>query len=101
MRIKRGISIPYEYQLKKSDGTNIDLTNAISVAMRLIEDGSASYTIDSDCVIVDAVTGKVQYNWDETETGTPGFYWLSFLITWTGGKTEEIPSNGFDYILIL
>jgi hypothetical protein len=101
MRIRRGISIPYEYQLKRSDGTPVDLTNARSVDMKLIEDGSTIFTVDSPCTIVERTLGKVQYPWDESETSVPGFYWLSFLITYTNGKMEEIPSNGFDYILIL
>jgi hypothetical protein len=102
MRIKRGITLPYEYALKKSDGTAVDLTNATSVTMKLIEDGASEYTIDGACTIASPKTaGKVQYAWSASETGTPGFYWLSFIITYTNGTIEEIPSNGFDYILIL
>ena len=101
MRIKRGITFPYEFQMKRSDGSVIDLTTATGVTMKLIEDGATEYTINGACVITAAATGKVQYNWTAVQTGTPGFYWLSFLITYSNGTIEEVPSNGFDYILIL
>lgn len=102
MRIMRGITIPYEYVLKRSDGTPIDLTNAKEVKMRLVEDGTTEYTVNGVCVIDSTPTsGKVTYSWATGETSTPGFYWMSFIITYTNDKTEEVPSNGYDYLVIL
>jgi len=102
MRIKKGITIPYEYTLRKSDGVAIDLTLAATVKMVLLKDGASSPASDGNCVISSPPTsGKVTYAWTATHTGTTGFYWLKFIITWTSGKLEEVPSNGYDYILIL
>lgn len=102
MRIKRGITIPYEYQLRSSDGSAINLTAATSVTMVLTEDGAETPVINGACIISDPITsGKIVYKWDASQTGTPGFYWLKFIIEWNNGKLEEVPSNGFDYILIL
>jgi hypothetical protein len=102
MRIKKGITIPYEYTLKKLDGSAIDLTDADNVKMVMIKDGSSIPTIDDACGISSpATSGKVTYAWTVAQTGTTGFYWLKFIITWKNGKIEEVPSNGYDYILIL
>jgi hypothetical protein len=102
MRIKKGITIPYEYTLRKADGVAIDLTNATTVKMVMIKDGEDVPTINGACGISSPPTsGKVTYSWNASQTSTTGFYWLKFIITWNNGKLEEVPSNGYDYIVIL
>jgi hypothetical protein len=102
MRIKKGITIPYEYTLKTSNGVAIDLTNATTVFMVMTKDGENVPTINGACSISSPKTdGKVTYAWTASQTSVTGFYWLKFIITWSNGKKEEVPSNGYDYILIL
>lgn len=47
------------------------------------------------CVIVNDATGEVRYDWEATDTDTPGEYDFEFEIVWGPGKTESIPRVGY------
>lgn len=69
----------------------INLTSAASV--KFIMKGIATNTlVQNPCTIIDAVNGKVQYNWGASDAAVPDTYNMEFQITWGGGGKQTVPN---------
>jgi hypothetical protein len=51
--------------------------------------------------VVDALTGKVRYDWQGTETDTPGEYIAEWEIGLPGGIKMTVPNDGYITVSIL
>jgi hypothetical protein len=86
--------------LKDSAGTVINLTGA-TVTIRAKRIGSTTRVIDGKSVTVSSATGGVvQYQLDTTETATHGVYRLEWDVTYSGGRVETFPNEGYDIMQI-
>ena len=101
MRLKKGDTYPFQQRLQYDDKTPVDLTDALSVYLKVRLDGATEYKIDKPCVIVDPGNGIVQYSPEDSDTDTPGMYSMEYVITYPGGKTQTVPSNNTMWLLIL
>jgi archaellin len=87
------------YGLTDDDGEIINLTTggpagvaATGVVFRgTSTSGLAGFT--GSCTITTAASGIVTYAWGASDTATPGIYRCEFVITWTGGNTQMVPTN--------
>lgn len=80
--------------LRDGDGDPIDLTGAtVKFLMRPI--GGTTLKINDSAVIVTALSGLVQYEWEVGDTDTVGSYQAEFEVTYTGGDVETFPNNGY------
>lgn len=75
-------------------GTAIDLTQAASVALLLKNrQSNAPVATAPVTVLVPATSGQVGYVWRAADTATAGIYDARFLVTWTDGTTQAVPST--------
>lgn len=73
-------------------GEAINLTGASGVVFRgRLQNGTTVFT--GSCSIVSAAAGTVTYTWGASDTATPGIYIVEFVITWSTGVTQSIPSH--------
>jgi hypothetical protein len=80
--------------LKDGDEDPINLTDAtINFHMRTV--GGETAVVDAAASIVTAEAGIVQYIWDAADTATVGSYQAEFEVTFSGGKVETFPNNGY------
>ncbi len=98
--IKKGDTSPaLRATLRYDDCTTINLTGA-SARFHMRQTGSASVLIDAAAVVV-SVAGIVEYRWTAPNTATVGAYEGEFEITYSDGKIETFPSDGFIAIEIV
>jgi len=70
MRLKKGDTYPFQQRLQYDDKTPVDLTDALSVYLKVRLDGATEYKINKPCVIVDPENGIVQYSPEDDDTDT-------------------------------
>ena len=105
--IKRNDLLPtLEAILKDADGNPVDLTDATDVVFHMREEEGAGLKIDGVAASFDAnpATGKVIYAWrtnGNKDTDTSGLFLAEFEVTWTGGKIQTFPSQGYISIQIV
>ena len=85
--------------LKDGDGNAVDLTGA-TVEFHMSSVDRTTKTVSQSANIVDAVAGKVQYDWQAGDTDTPGTFLAEWQVTYSNGTTETFPANGFFEITI-
>jgi hypothetical protein len=101
-QIKKGDTSPrIETILLDANGPT-DLTNATAVkfSMRMsrnprtvvLNEVAAGYAADTN--------GVVYYDWQPTDTGTPGDYDIEWTVIYPGGKRATFPSDDFDRVEI-
>jgi hypothetical protein len=80
-------------------GEPLNLTGASGVVFRgRLQDGTTAFT--GSCTITGASTGDVSYTWGASDTATPGLYICEFVITWSTGVTQAIPTHRRATLLI-
>lgn len=104
--IKRGDTLPSLQATLEDVSGAVNLTGA-TVQLRV---WSSVTTVDSNgCettvpgssvftkagVVVDAVTGKVAYNWASGDTANTGLFLGEFVATFTGGAKQSFPTSGY------
>ena len=84
-----------------------------SLAVQLLTDGSIvnldgatvkfhmGTVVDSQATIVDAATGTVRYDWASGDTAKNGMYEAEFKVTFSDGKVETFPNNGYMFVNII
>jgi hypothetical protein len=73
-------------------GTAINLTGATGVTFRGAQmDGTTVFS--GSCTVTSAADGEVSYAWASADTAVPGLYRVEFVITWSTGITEVVPSD--------
>ena len=74
----------------------LDLTNATGVKLYMASTEPATIEIYGAMTIVAPRTsGYVEYEWQVADTETANIYRLQFEITWSNGKLQTIPNNGY------
>lgn len=75
----------------------LDLTTATTVkfimASAPAEPGNPK--VNSPCVVIDAVAGRVDYEWVAADVDTTGTYQAEFQVTWADGKVQTYPRAGY------
>lgn len=79
----------------------IDLTPAASVAIRVIPvDAPGAIAFTDDVEIIDTVGGIVRWAPLSVQVAIPGIYHVVFVITWNDGRTESVPDDGYEDLVI-
>lgn len=92
--IKKGDTSPaLRATLRYDDCSPINLTGA-TARFHMRQSGSSTVLIDAAAVIV-SVAGIVEYRWTSLNTATVGGYEGEFEVTYSDGKIETFPSDGF------
>lgn len=87
-------------QLKRPDGTVVDLTLADSVKL-FTTDADGNQKIDgSAAVITDAPGGWVRYDFVAADTDTKGTYRAEWEVNYSDGEVERIPLDTYDKIRV-
>lgn len=77
----------------QDDGSALDLTTATGVVFRMRRDTESTFAFSRAGVIVTAASGIVRYDWQASDTVTPGTYYGEFVITFAGGKQQTVPTR--------
>lgn len=81
--------------------TDVSLVGA-TVKYRMRPIGATSWLIDANADVVTEIgTPTVRYNWQATDTQTPGFYEAEFVVTYSDATVETFPNSGFITINIV
>jgi hypothetical protein len=74
--------------IRHSDAvTPIDLTDcSVTLQMRRVDD--KVYTVNSACVIVEARTGRVRYDWATNDLASPGDYIVQFQVEYSDHSVQ-------------
>jgi hypothetical protein len=84
---------PLDEQLVDQNGTPINLTGA-TVTFRMVEYFQKTFVAVNSlsAMILDAINGKVRYQWTTGDTATPGLYLAWFVVNWGGGP-QHFPQD--------
>lgn len=98
--IKEGDLEPsYEATLKEN-GVVVDLTDAVGVQFRMRQITGAKVVLAAG-ELADRPGGKVRYRWVLGNTDTPDLYHVEWAVTWTGGRQQTFPNEGFNSIRVV
>ncbi len=90
--IKRGDTSPtLQYELSPTP----NLTGATVVLNMKTTSGTATITRAAVDVVGDATDGIVEYEWISADTDTVGVYNAEFEVTYSNGKIETFPNDGY------
>jgi hypothetical protein len=93
--IKVGDRLPYlAATLLDGDGAPVDLSTALSVALRMRLQTSDTPVFTTNCVVTSAANGRVEYRWAAGNTATAGDYYGEFVVSWPGPLVQTIPNAG-------
>lgn len=87
-------------QLQMGDGTPINLTGC-TVKFCMISTIAKQPKINTQAAIIDAVNGKVRYNWAPSDTDIPGSYKAEFEITFPDGSVQSVPNDDYFTISVM
>ena len=88
--MKVGDRVPSRYMRLKSNGKPMDLS-AVTAVLFVFKSTGARKT--GAAVIVDAVEGRVRYDWAAGDTDTPGEYACEFVLT-ISELEQTVPGAG-------
>jgi hypothetical protein len=81
--------------------TSVNLNGAAAL-FRMRPIGSTAWAItESADIQIATVTPTLRYDWDATDTATPGFYEAEFVVTYSDNTVETFPNSGFITINIV
>lgn len=78
----------------------IDITGA-SVRFHMRPIGATQVTVDAAATIVDALAGKVMYEWQAADTATIGAYQAEFEVTYADASIETFPNDAYIRVKIV
>ena len=87
-----------EVQLLDADGVPVNLE--LCGVMFHMRDLRGSVKINAPCVIVSAAEGRVRYDWQAPDTGTPGTYYVEFEVHSPDASIMTVPNAGYLTITI-
>lgn len=90
-----------EAQLKQANGTPINLTTANDVRFHMKVRNDTTVKTNALCTIANATFGNVQYAFTNTDTNTAGHYYGEFVINYSDGKVQTVPTKDYIYIQIV
>lgn len=77
----------------------IDLSGAnIRFYMRSVD---GTLKLDEPMQVVNALGGRVQYDWQAGDTDTVGTYFVEFEVTYSDDSVETFPNNGYKTISVV
>lgn len=85
--------------LLDGDGLPVNIVDNSAVRFHMRAAGG-TVKIDTDAVVVNAVSGIVRYDWTATDTDTAGTFQAEFEVTYSDGKIETFPNLGYIEIVI-
>lgn len=88
--IPRGRLLPFISGQATDINGPIDLTSASGIRFQMRPSGSSVLKVDAAAVFIDALTGRMRYEWQTADVDTPGLYLAWFEVT-SAGKTFQIP----------
>lgn len=83
----------------QSEGLPVDLTQVSQI--RFLMKAGASIVLDKTVYVVDALTGKVWFPFEERDTAKVGKYQGEFVLTFNDGRRETFPNIGTIPITII
>lgn len=88
--------------VKDENGVVVDLTGAtlVKFSMRLARDPSIIKVNNGTGDLMSGPQGKIRYQWQGTDTDTPGTYEGEFRVTPQAGDPFRVPSDGYETIII-
>ena len=78
-------------------GQPVNLTDA-TVAFAMRSKDNPNLVVSGAATIVDALAGRVVYQWGVSNTNTAGSYFAEFIVTYPNGGKESFPNS--DYIQV-
>lgn len=85
--------------LQYADGTAVVLTGAsVYFVMR---DRQGIVKMVGTATVITAASGEVQYQWQVGDTDTAGLYEAEFMVVYSDGAVETVPSDGYLSIRVL
>lgn len=98
--IKRDDTQPdIEATLQYDDGSAIDLSGATVKFIMASQSGTVK--VNTTATVVDAVAGKVKYQWQTGDTDTAGTYYAEFEVTFPGGKKLTVPNQNHLVVVVV
>lgn len=85
--------------IQDADGNSVNLTGA-AVRLHINETGGGPNIIDELMTVNDANGGEVQYDWVAADTVNAGTFSAEIEITFSDGKIETFPNDGYFTITI-
>ena len=102
MRMKQYDLYPFEYTILDSDKTPIDLTNATSVTMTLLNDSTGLKVVDArPCIVINPTAGIIRYDWLAGETDASAMYKMEFRIIFWDETMVTVPTNDIIWLFIM
>lgn len=87
-----------ELTLLDENAAAVDLTNATEVRVIILDKANATLVDKTDAdasVTYTALTGRVDYAWVSPDTDVTTTFKVEVQVTWTGGKTQRFPTQGY------
>jgi uncharacterized protein YfaS (alpha-2-macroglobulin family) len=84
--------------IQTASGEAVSLVGA-SVRLHIKETGGSTLLI-KNMTITDATQGLVQYDWVDPDTAVAGTYNAEIQVTYSDGKIETYPNNGYFTITV-
>jgi hypothetical protein len=101
LRMKQYDLYPLEYVIMDADGAPIDLTNATSVTMSMLDEQTGLKVVTSGgCTIIDPTAGVIQYEWQPGETDVVSMYRIEYRIIFWDESMVTVPSNDIIWMFI-
>ena len=93
--IKQGDTLPVlTATATNEDGSPLDVTGA-TITFRMRGKAVSGFVIESTADIIDAAAGVLQWaDWTTTQTAEPGVYFADFLVVFSGGGRQTVPTKG-------
>lgn len=79
----------------------VNLTTATGVTFIMRSRSGGPVKVNAPAVIVDAAAGLVRYDWEATDTNTPGSYEAEWEVIWSGGKAQTFPTLTYHTVDVL
>lgn len=101
-RMKQGNLLPaITAQLQyASTGVPINLNGASVIFIMRLPRSTGSPKVSRAGIITDAVNGLVSYEWQGSDTDTPGLYLAEWQLLFPGSKPYTVPNDGYSSVEI-
>jgi hypothetical protein len=85
--------------LRDAEGVAVNLTGA-TVDLIMAAATTGTVKVNTAATLTDAANGIVTYNWLAADTSTAGDFNAEFEVTYSGGKKQTFPTDGYIKIVI-
>lgn len=102
-KIKAGDDLPkLSIALEGRDGTPLDLSNRDTITINFIDKKDMSFLFSGVPAVIDALNGKIEYQFTQQETSDYSGRFLLFevVVKFLTGEQITAPTNGFGELFI-